>query len=86
MDKFDMMEKLIENLGVKGALTELVHALSDDDMKDNYEYICRMNGIDNETEEEEELEDIEFDEELDAIDLDAIEDIDFSDIEEALKD
>ena len=86
MDKFDMMEKLIENLGVKETLTELVHALSDDDMKENYEYICRMNGIDNETEEEEELEDIEFDEELDAIDLDAIEDIDFSDIEEALKD
>ena len=86
MDKFDMMEKLIENLGVKGALTELVHALSDDDMKENYEYICRMNGIDNETEEEETLEDVEFDEELDAIDLDDIENIDFSDIEEALKD
>ena len=86
MDKFDMMEKLIDNLGVRGALTELVHALSDDDMKENYEYICRMNGIDNETEEEETFEDIEFDEELDAIDLDAIEDIDFNDIEEALKD
>lgn len=86
MDKFDMMEKLIENLGVKGALTELVHALSDDDMKEYYDYICRMNGIDNETEEEETLEEIEFDEELDAIDLDGIEDIDFSDIEEALKD
>ena len=81
-----MMEKLIENLGVKGALIELVYSLSDDDMKEHYDYICRMNDIDNEVEEEETLEDIEFDEELDAIDFDDLENMDFNDIEETLKD
>lgn len=53
MEKIEMMNKLIENLGVEKALEELVDALSDDEMRSNFEFICRMNDIPMDEEEEE---------------------------------
>ena len=52
MEKIEMMNKLIENLGVEKALEELVDALSDDEMRSNFEFICRMNDIPMDEEDE----------------------------------
>ena len=45
MTRFEMLEILIEELGIEKTLNALVCALSDDEMKDNFEYICRMYEI-----------------------------------------
>lgn len=45
MTRFEMLEILIEELGVELALDELVNALSDDEMESNFDYICRMYEI-----------------------------------------
>lgn len=42
MDRFEMAEFLIDNLGVERTLGELVNALSDDEMKELFDYIVRM--------------------------------------------
>lgn len=52
MSRFEMLEKLVENLGESEALNALVNALSDDEMKENFDYICRMYDIENEEEGE----------------------------------
>lgn len=52
MEKNEMMNKLIENLGVEKTLEELVNALSDDEMKSDFEFICRMNDIPMDEEDE----------------------------------
>ena len=59
MSKYEMLEKLINELGETETLNALVDALSDDEMIENYDYICRMYDIENEEdmEEEEEEED-----------------------------
>nr|DAE44678.1 MAG TPA: hypothetical protein [Caudoviricetes sp.] len=65
MEKNEMMNKLIENLGVEKTLEELVDALSDDEMKSDFEFICRMNDIPMDEEEEEDddyNDDIDWDE------------------------
>lgn len=45
MDRFEMLERLVEVLGIEKTLEELVNAMSDDEMKENYEYIARMYEI-----------------------------------------
>lgn len=53
MEKIEMMNKLIENLGAEKALEKLVDALSDDEMRSNFEFICRINDIPMDEEKEE---------------------------------
>lgn len=50
MTKYDMFEKLIDNLGIEQTLYELIDALSDDEVEENYEYIARMHDIEEEEE------------------------------------
>ena len=57
MTKYEMLEKLINELGEIETLNALVDALSDDEMAENFDYICRMYDIeeeDTQLEEEEE--------------------------------
>lgn len=50
LDKFELLEILIDNLGIEKTLEELTNALSDEEFKENFNYIARMYDI--ETEEE----------------------------------
>ena len=45
MDRFEMLERLVEVLGIEKTLEELVNAMSDDEMEENYKYIARMYEI-----------------------------------------
>ena len=56
MDKYEMLKKLINELGETETLNALVDALSDDEMTENYDYICRMYDIENEEDMEEDVE------------------------------
>ena len=57
MKKYEMLKKLIDELGETETLSALVDALSDDEMTDNYNYICRMYDIEKEEDIKEEKED-----------------------------
>lgn len=72
MEKIEMMNKLIESLGVEKTLEKLVDALGDDEMQDNFEFICRMNDIPMNEEEEEENEKITLEEFFESDELLAI--------------
>jgi len=50
MTRIDKMDILIENLGTEGAITSLVKQMSETEMNEAFEYICRMHEIDNEAE------------------------------------
>lgn len=54
MNRFEMQEKLINELGIEEAFDSVVKALSDDQMKEVFDYICTCWGISTEEEEEEE--------------------------------
>lgn len=71
MEKNEMMNKPIENLGVEKTLEELFNALSDDEMK-----ICRMNDIP--MDEEEDEDDDWTQEEIDKM-FEEIDDYDYDD-------
>ena len=45
MEKYRMLEYLIEMLGAEKTLDEIVDALSTDEMRACYEHICRMHDI-----------------------------------------
>lgn len=76
MEKIEMLNTLIEHLGVKKTLEELVDALTDDEMKSNFEFICRMNDIpmDEEDEDDDDWTQEEIDEMLEEIDDDDYDD------------
>lgn len=48
MKKYEMLEKLINELGETETLNALVDAMDIDEMTMNYNYICRMYDIENE--------------------------------------
>ena len=52
MSKYEMLEKLINELGETETLNALVDALSDDEMAENFNYICRMYDIDTEEDDD----------------------------------
>jgi hypothetical protein len=54
MTRFEQLNHLIEELGTEETLNALVSAMSDDEMKANYDYICRMYDLRNQDEEEDE--------------------------------
>ena len=62
MDRYEKMEHLREELGDGLTLEEMVDALSEDEMEDLYDYICRMESLTRRDEEEEEDEEDEDDE------------------------
>lgn len=41
MDKYDLMKKLVCEIGVEAVLTELVRALSEDDAIEDLKYIAK---------------------------------------------
>ena len=48
--RHDLQELLLENMTTKELLNQLVSAMSDDEARENFEYIARMNDIDIEEE------------------------------------
>lgn len=42
MKRFERLEQLVEALGLEKTLEELVNAMSDEEMEENYKYIARM--------------------------------------------
>ena len=50
--RHDLQELLLENMAASELLNELVSAMSDEEAKENFEYIARMHDIDIEEEEE----------------------------------
>lgn len=45
MEKYRMLEYLVEMLGSEKTLDEIVEALSTDEMRAVYEHICNMHDI-----------------------------------------
>lgn len=45
MKRFERLEQLVEALGIEKTLNELVNAMSDEEMEENFEYIARMYEI-----------------------------------------
>ena len=45
MKRLEQMDKLLEYMSESELLENLVRALSDDEAKDNFEYIARMHDI-----------------------------------------
>lgn len=45
INRIEAMEQLLEYMEPKLLLTELVHALSDSEALDNFEFICRINDL-----------------------------------------
>jgi hypothetical protein len=52
MDRFDMLDHLLSELGEKETLNQITHAMSNDAFYDIYEYIARMNDLNMPNDEE----------------------------------
>lgn len=45
MNRFNAMEYLLERMGAENLLRELVDAMSEDEAKENFEFIDRMHDL-----------------------------------------